>query len=320
MNAEIPVENPAKPSPLEIWRMTATDRAEGGIPTTLALGAMVTGLAAEWFGPNEYTLGTVGSHTFLHTHNIYETGAATGGASFLIQTAVGLTVAWTLNRCPNAIDKLQERWNRSKKPEKDPLNDDVDEALSRPLLVASGSSLTLEAPEREKKTLAQTAAKMGRTAVQKAVTIGTEISGATKRTGKKITKTIGRPLVAGSGINLILEAPKKEREPFLRNAAKVVGWSAIVGAGVDLIGTGGAQLLVEGAEHGFESQAHFIVSDVLPNPLTYVAIVGAIYGATKGIKVAKGKLPAVLSAAKSLVLGSGKHLSRRLKRPTPTKM
>jgi len=104
-----------------------------------------------------------------------------------------------------------------------------------------------------------------------------------------------------------MEAPKDERRTFAQNAVKVLGWSATVGAGVDLIGTGGAQLLIEGAKHGFEPQAHFVVSDLLPNPLTYLGIVGGIYGLTKGVKAAKSKLPTILNSVRAKALGSGRH-------------
>jgi hypothetical protein len=108
-----------------------------------------------------------------------------------------------------------------------------------------------------------------------------------------IIKRIGgvvHPLVVGSAIELAMKSPKSEKESFRTNVRKVLGWSAIVAGGVDFIGTGGAQLVVEGEKHGFVSLANVIVNDVLPNPLTYVTIFGGAYGISKGAKAIKNKL------------------------------
>jgi hypothetical protein len=298
--------------PLAIWKMTASDRERGGPLTAVAIGATTTGLAAEWSGPNEWALGSVGSHVFQLTHNVYETGAAMGGASFAIQAAVGLTAAWALNRCPDAVDKvreLQQRLHDKKRLKKEASSlssvQEVGSAIDSPVLAESSTALTLEAPEGEKKSqLAQAAAKLGRTAMQKAATVGTELGKAAKWTGRNI----GAPLLAGSAITLIMEAPKGERKPYSHNAAKVLGWSAVVGAGVVMLGAGASQLLAEGEALGFGPQARFMVSDILPNPLTYLAIFGGIYAATKGFAAAKRKLPAVFQAARTKLSGPGRYV------------
>jgi hypothetical protein len=283
--------------------------------TKAAIATMVGGLALEWLGPNEYALGTVGSHALQRTHNIYDTGAATGFTSFLIQTGVGFATAWALSRCPDAIDKVRERFNSNKKHEAEqPLSiadEEVSRDIDRPLITESDIDLSLEMPEIEKRTLIRAAVHMGRTAVRKTAGIGAEAGRAVGRTTIRTSKAIGRPLLAGSAVNLIMEARNSERKTRVQNMAKVVGWSAIVGAGVDLLSTGGAQLLIEGAKHGLEPQAHFVVSDVLPNPLTYLTIFGGIYGITKGVQAAKRKLPEALNAIRTKISGPGRHVKGR---------
>lgn len=234
MDVPAPADNPlGRPSPMEIWHMTASDRADGGFETKAAITSMVGGLCVEWLGPNEYLLGTTGSHVLQATQNIYETGLSTGLVSFSLQTAVGATVAWTLSRYPDAIDKFQDRMRRVKNWE--------EESAESPSLA------------------------------------------------KRIGRQIIRPLLIGSAINLVMEAPKNEKKSFGENMRRVIGWSAIVGAGVSFIGTGGAELIVEGEKHGFESLAHIIVNDILPDPLSYLTIAGTIYGTTRAIKAVRNK-------------------------------
>ena len=120
-----------------------------------------------------------------------------------------------------------------------------------------------------------------------------------KKTDKTETdkSTLGNKLVTslalGTAGYLTLDNVK-EKKSVRSNIKEAIGISALIGAGVTVIGEGAALVTQYGAEHGLEQEATSVVN-TLSNPLTYLGLFVAV---TAGKKI-KGAISTKVKDAKT---------------------
>ncbi len=99
----------------EVWNEGKNEVKDSSIPKKLTLGAAACGLAFDWSLGNESLLSYVGGNVLKNTQDTLLTAAATGGTSFVEQSAIGLVTVASINNFPRFMDtlktKIDERHN-----------------------------------------------------------------------------------------------------------------------------------------------------------------------------------------------------------------